>query len=89
MLSDGDVISSVYGMSGVPVIIAVTEGIKRAFPTLSDRWYPLVAWAIALVINLAIAYSRHTDLGVALVSGLLAGLAASGLYSGGRTLTAK
>ncbi|MCL4535917.1 MAG: hypothetical protein M1370_12255 [Bacteroidetes bacterium] len=76
------------GLAGVPLIIALVEGVKRVFPGLEPRWYPLVALACGEALNLALGLSQGQDWRAALVLGLVAGLAASGLYSGGKALAA-
>lgn len=74
------------GLTGVPLIVALVEAVKRVFPGLEQRWYPLVALACGEGLNLALALTQGQDWRAALVLGLIAGLAASGLYSGGKAL---
>lgn len=74
------------GLAGVPLVVALVEAMKRAWPELEPRWYPLVAlfWGVAL--NLALALMLGYELGPALLLGVVAGLAASGLYSGSKAV---
>ncbi len=71
----------VVGLAGVPVVIGLVEVVKRGFPALPARCYPLVSLAIAVAINVAVASNQHGDLFAAAIVGLVSGLAASGLYS--------
>ncbi|MCL5074214.1 MAG: hypothetical protein M1136_00970 [Chloroflexi bacterium] len=74
------------GLAGVPLIIALVELVKRAFPGLSNRYYPLVSLALGVALNTAIAYHLGTDRLEGAFLGLITGLVASGLYSGGKTV---
>lgn len=77
-------ISDIVGLAGVPVIVAAVELVK---PFVADRrFYPLIALALGLVVNLGTALALDTDPRRALLLGLVAGLAASGLYSQGKTV---
>lgn len=77
-------LKDLIGLGGVPFVVALTEGVKVVFPGLSPRFFPLVAVAWALLINLAAALvlGHHPVEGV--LEGLAAGLAAAGLYSAAR-----
>jgi hypothetical protein len=77
-------ISELIGLAGVPFVIAFVQVLK---PIVSDaRVYPLLALATGVVMNLAIAASLDGDPIRATAAGLIAGLAASGLYSQGKAL---
>jgi hypothetical protein len=80
--------SALLGLAGVPVTTALTELVKRAFPELPARFVPLVALAFSLALNVGLAPRLGVDVTTALVMGLVAGLAASGLYSAGKELRA-
>lgn len=94
MTFDPALVQALIGLAGAPFVAALTELIKRTFPELRERWYPLVAVIWGLVLNLGWAaveiYSGMTQqnrvvvLAVALILGLMAGLSASGLYSGAK-----
>ena len=71
------------GLAAVPVIIGLVEIVKRWIA--DDRWYPLIALLLGVAINAAIAYQTGTDYLLAVLIGIVAGLAASGLYSSGKT----
>lgn len=63
----------------VPIVIALTSLFKIY---LGSRWAPL----IALVLGIAGAFLFPTaTLGVTIISGIVIGLTASGLYSGVKT----
>jgi len=85
---DGDLIKSLVALGGVPLILGLVQLFK---PFISDtRYYPLLAVAFGLVINLVAGWTLGTgtasDWVAALFNGITAGLAASGLYSTGSTL---
>ena len=42
------------GLAGIPVIVALVELVKLTFPDLPSRWYPLVALAWGLIVNLSL-----------------------------------
>ena len=75
------------GLAGVPLIVALVEAVKRVWPDLESRWYPLVALAWGEALNLGLAALLGQDWGRAALLGLVAALAASGLYSGGKAVT--
>lgn len=73
------------GLAGFPIITALIEMGKRSFPEVTERWWPLVALVLGVGLNVGIAYSRGTDMTLALLVGIVTGLAASGLYSQTKT----
>jgi hypothetical protein len=80
--------NSVTGLIGIPIIVALVELVKRTSPPDTPvRIYPLVSLVFGLALNMGVAWYQHTDIGLAAIVGLVVGLAASGLYSGGRTVT--
>ncbi len=81
--------TNLIGLAGVPIIVALVELVKRTVPELGERWWPLLAVAFGEALNLGLAYGTGSDLLTAGVLGLVAGLAASGLYSGGKALVEK
>ena len=87
-MNGNDFIASIVALGGVPLILGLVQLFK---PFITDtRYYPLVALAFGLVINLvagwALGATIATDWITALFNGVIAGLAASGLYSTGSTL---
>ena len=73
-----------WGLAGVPVVIAVIEAIKRTVPELSQRWFWLLALAIAAFVNIPIAWRLGIDPVLAGLIILVTSLAASGLYGQGK-----
>ena len=67
----------------VPLIIALTEIVKTAVPSLDARFFPLISLALA-AIGGAIAVVVPDVNYIAEV--LIAGLTASGLYSAGKVV---
>jgi hypothetical protein len=80
---------ALLGLAGVPLIVALTEATKRSLPGLASRWYPLVALAWSLLLNAGLGAYLGRDPVVGAATGLVAALAASGLYSGGRTVAGR
>ncbi len=74
----------VIGLLGVPLIAALVQVAKSWVS--EERFYPLLALAFGLALNVGIALARGADVPTALLLGVVAGLAASGLYSQGKTL---
>jgi hypothetical protein len=74
-------LSDFVGLLGVPVIVALVEVLK---PWLSKEITPIVAIVIGILINLVVAWRSPPtfDPILAVLLGIVAGLAASGLYSG-------
>jgi len=87
-MNGNDFIASIVALGGVPLILGLVQLFK---PFITDtRYYPLVALAFGLVINLvagwALGACTITEWISASFNGIIAGLAASGLYSTGSTL---
>ena len=87
-MNGNDLITSIVALGGVPLILGLVQLFK---PFITDtRYYPLVGLTFGLIINLiagwALGASVATDWVTALFNGIIAGLAASGLYSAGSTL---
>lgn len=75
------------GLAGVPVVIGLVQVAK---PFIADsRFYPLLALGLALALNLAAAFVLDGDPRRAVFAGLVAGLAAAGLYDHGKALFAR
>ena len=79
----------VLGIGGLPLVIGATELVKRTFPDLQARWWPAVSLAWALALNTGVGVYMGNDPVLAGVTGFVAGLAASGLWSAGKTMTEK
>lgn len=70
------------GLAAAPIIIALVAAIGAAIPALPRRLYPIVAVAIGVAWNLAASAAAGQPGWDAPIYGAVAGLAASGLYSG-------
>jgi hypothetical protein len=77
-------VGELIGLAGVPLIVALVELLKRTFPQIEPRWYPLAAVLWGEALNLGLATMLGQDWRTALILGLVSGLAASGIYSGGK-----
>ncbi|MDD4985836.1 MAG: hypothetical protein PHQ43_08610 [Dehalococcoidales bacterium] len=87
-MDGNEFITSIVALGGVPLILGLVQLFK---PFITDtRFYPLVALGFGLAINLvagwALGASMATDWVTALFNGIIAGMAAGGLYSAGSTL---
>lgn len=87
-MEGNDFITSIVALGGVPLILGLVQLFK---PFVTDtRFYPLVALGFGLAINFvavwALGASVATDWVTALFNGIIAGMAAGGLYSAGSTL---
>jgi hypothetical protein len=78
-------IAQLIGLAGVPVLAALIQAIKTALPSVDARYWPVASIVIGIGYNLALGALMGEALGIAAVVGLVAGLAASGLYSQART----
>ena len=66
----------------IPVVVGVVAAIRAATP-IADRYAPLVS----LVVGVAGAFIfPAVSVGLTVLAGVVVGLSASGLYSGGKTL---
>lgn len=74
------------GLAGFPIITALVSVFKPWLP--DERLHPPLALALGILLNVGIAYYQATDLVLALLLGVVTGLAASGLYSQAKTYTA-
>jgi hypothetical protein len=74
------------GLAGVPLLVALTEATKLVAPELQPRFHPLVALAWGLLLTVGVGAYLGADPVLGAVTGLVAALAAVGLYSGGRAV---
>lgn len=76
--------SEFIGLAGFPVVAALVQVFKPWLP--DERWHPIASLALGVIINVVIAYQLRSDLVLAVLVGIVTGLAASGLYSGGKAI---
>lgn len=69
----------------IPVVLGITEGIKRA--GVPSKYSVLVSLLIGLLLSWFA--SSETDAIIRVVEGLILGLSASGLYSGSKAVMLK
>ena len=84
-MEGNEFITSIVALGGVPLILGMVQIFK---PFIADiRLYPLLALGFGLAINLvagwALGASASSDWVTALFNGIIAGMAAGGLYSAG------
>ena len=65
----------------VPIIIAICQAIKIAMPSRMHKWMPFISIGLGIAIGF-LADHDSNDLSNTVLSGVMYGLAASGLYSG-------
>lgn len=81
-MEDTEFLRSFIGVLGVPITAGLVQMIK---PFVEDtRYYPFISLGFGLVINFVAAYALGgrgiVALVIAIFQGIMAGLAASGLY---------
>jgi hypothetical protein len=77
-------LTSLVGLAGVPLVSALTAWIKMTFPNLPGQYVPSVAIVWGVILNNALSLVLGTDWRVALLVGVVTGLAASGIYTAGK-----
>ena len=70
----------------VPLIIGIVQALKKAFK-IRKRFVPLLSLALGICAGVTLHHGEHLFRGV--IEGTVWGLAASGLYSGGKALRRK
>jgi hypothetical protein len=87
-MNGSELITSIVALGGVPLILGLVQLFKPFI--INTRFYPLLALGFGLVINLvagwALGAATTPDWVTVLFNGIIAGMAASGLYSAGSTL---
>lgn len=76
--------SLLFGLAAVPVIVALVQLFKPF--VADDRFWPLIAVVCGVAWNVVVGYITGENLAVSGLTGVVVGLAASGLYSTGRTI---
>ena len=77
---------ALVGLAGAGIVLALLAAVRQAF-VLPDRFTPLLAIALGLVWNLGLRAAEVADgaWGASAILGVLSGLSASGLWSGGKS----
>jgi len=70
----------------IPIVTAVIQVIKPFIGDTNNKWMPVVSIVLSILFMFVVA--PDSGLQNILVQGLIQGLAASGLYSGGKTILA-
>ena len=68
------------GLGGVPLIQGLVAIIKTMFKRLPNKYIPATALLVGIVLNLGLATLLHTDYGISVFTGLVAGWLASKQY---------
>lgn len=69
-----------------PIAMGLTEAAKRT-GRVTERWAPLVA--VGVSVAAAFIFPPVADVRQEVATGVLAGLSAAGLYSGGKALSGR
>lgn len=77
---DLDIISA-SSLIVVPIIVAICQAIKLVLPDNLFKWMPFFSISIGIIIGF-LANHNSADLTETILSGVMYGLTASGLYSG-------
>ena len=64
----------------VPIIVAIVQSIKM-FSGIADKYAPIISIGVGILVAFLLAHDTG-DISANILSGILFGLAASGLYSG-------
>lgn len=75
--------ATIVGIGAAPIVTALVAAIGQAAPSLPRRMYPLLAVGLGAGWNVAAALALGEFGPLTLLVGVVTGLAASGLYSGG------
>lgn len=73
------------GLAGVPLLMALVALIKTTIPELPARYYPALSVTLGVGWNVGLTYLLGTDHYVGALIGMVAGLAAAGLFDYGKT----
>jgi hypothetical protein len=72
------------GATATLVAVGVTQLLKPLIP--DSRFWPLIALVVAVAWNAGVALVLGVAIGPLLLEGVLTGLAANGLYAGGKAV---
>ena len=77
-------LSDFWYLGGIPLVIGIVQIFKLWIT--DTRWYPVIAIIFGIILDVGIGLAILEPLAASIVAGIIVGLAASGLYSGGSTL---
>jgi hypothetical protein len=82
---DTDLINSITigAAATVPIIVAITQ-IFKMLPWVRTEYSPFISIGVGILVSYLLGHDTN-DMSVLILSGILFGLAASGLYSGVQT----
>jgi hypothetical protein len=86
-MNDIDLLKSVFGAGSVGIIVLLIQISKPIIP--NSKWYGWLAVVLGVMFNCLIAWGLGGVTISAMVSGLIAGLAANGSYSFGQVQQGK
>ena len=76
--------SDFIGLAGALIVAPIVQ-VCKGF-VADERFYPVISICLGVLLNLGIAIGRQGDIMLAVLVGVATGLAASGLYSGQKTI---
>ena len=82
MIFDSLAVTSISAAAVVPVILAITQAIKMATGDRLRKWAPIISLALGVAASFLFNHDHDMTMGDQLMSGIIYGLSASGLYSG-------
>jgi len=66
------------------VTAGLVEVVKRAFPSLHSRWYPILSLCLGVAVTTVVALQIGLRWEIGGSAGLIAGLTAAGVYTYGK-----
>lgn len=70
----------------VPIVIAITQAFKM-MNWVQDKYIPFISMIVGIGVAILLTHNFMADLSNTIMSGILFGLSASGLYSGVKSTT--
>ena len=80
-------ISIYFAAGSTPIILGLVHAIKLFFK--DKRFYPIISIGLGIVLNSFIGYEISASPASSIILGIIAGLSASGLWSGGKSALEK
>lgn len=79
----GEMMGSAWIATLVPVVMAIIDAFRKAFPAFNSRYVPLASLSLGIVAGLVFADGEVVS---RVLNGLMIGLSATGLKSGGKSV---